>query len=211
MWKCCTQMAVGSFQGSCSYKKQELCRGFLTPCQALEEQSSQHIPSGKRNSEIMEIATFLFPSQLSALVLQSNQCSPLGLCQGCSSVASVPETSVICVLSLNLMVFRKTLPLRWGNITQSWVSAALFSCGQADLLELWVPEDFTSKHLKKPNCFGSNVTEASRYMLECCLFITSTALLCAESIQARKAGVGAASSVGGNGLHLQWTCSFCFM
>lgn len=100
--------------GSCNMLlvwKQELCQGFLTLPQALEEQSSEHIPSGKRNGEIMEIATFLFPSQLSALVLQSNKYSPLGLCQGCSGVASVPETSVICVLSLNLMVFRKTIPL----------------------------------------------------------------------------------------------------
>ncbi|KAM7052453.1 uncharacterized protein M8220_003899 [Acridotheres tristis] len=53
----------------------------------------------------------------------------------------------------------------------------------AELVELWVPEDFTSKHFKKPNCFGSNGTEVSPYMLGCCLLLTSTALLCAKSIQ----------------------------
>lgn len=60
-------------------------------------------------------------------------------------------------------------PVAWGNITQSRASTALFSCGPADLLELWVPEEFTSEHLKKPNCFGNNVTEVSPYMLGCCM------------------------------------------
>lgn len=144
------------------------------------------------------------------LPLPSSQSSAQHL--GCArGAASVPESSVLCVLSLHLMGFRKTLPLQWGNISQSWVSAALFSCGSAELVELWVPEDFTSKHFKKPNCFGSNGTEVSPYMLGCCLLLTSTALLCAKSIQVRKAGVGAASSASGNGLHLLWTCSFCFM
>lgn len=66
----------------------------------------------------MKIATYLFPSQLSAPVLQSEQCSPPGLCQGCRGVASVPETSVICVLSLNLMVSRKTLPFHVKYYTE---------------------------------------------------------------------------------------------
>lgn len=31
------------------YKEQELCQGFLTLCQALEEQGSQRFPSAKSN------------------------------------------------------------------------------------------------------------------------------------------------------------------
>lgn len=152
----------------------------------------------------MQSVIFLFPSQLSALVLQSKQSSPLGLCWG---VASVPESSVICVLSLSLVVFRKMLLLHRGNISQSLVLLWPSRIGGA--VGAW---GLHLQALKKtPNCFGNSGTEVSPYILECCLFLTSTALLCAKSIQVRKAGVGAASSVSGNGLHLRWTCSFCFM
>jgi len=34
---------------------------------------------------------------------------------------------------------------------QSWLSAAWFPSGTAELLELWVPKEVTSKHLKKKN------------------------------------------------------------
>lgn len=101
--------------------------------------------------------------------------------------------------------------LQWGNITHSRVSAALLSCGPAELLELLVPEDFTSKRLKKPNYFGNRVTEVSPYMLRCCLFLTSLRCCVLWASKRGKSGVGAASSAGRNGLGLQWTCSFCFM
>lgn len=107
------------------------------------------------------------------------------------------------------MVSRKTLPFRVKHRAEYLLlcsPVAQQSCWSCGCLRTWPPST-----LKNPNCFGSNGTGVSPYMLGCCLFLTSTALLCAKSIQARKAGVGAASSASGNGLHLQWTYSFCFM
>lgn len=158
----------------------------------------------------MKIDTFLFPSQLSALVLQSNQRSPLVLCQGCSGVASVPETSVICVLSLSLMVFRKMLLLWWGNVTQSQVSAALFSCGPAELLELWVLRASPPSTLKNQMAWDTVVL---KYLLLCWGAACSSLPLhwCVPRASKHRKQVGAASSASGKELHLQWTCSLCFM
>lgn len=107
---CRTQLAVAAvaFLGWCRMllvSKWERRWGFLTLCQALEEQYSWHSLFGIRNWGVVGIDTSLFCPNWLPLSFSQNRCSPLWLHQELYRVASAPEPSVISVLSLNSIVF----------------------------------------------------------------------------------------------------------
>lgn len=134
-----------------------------------------------------------------------NKTSLLRLRQELYSVASVPEASVISILSLHFIVLLENAA-RLGEVTSCTepLAAILFSSGTAELLELRVPEEFTSKHLRKTR------TALKTMLLKCLLTCWGAALVAssspsprcpyAESIWVRSAGTGEALPGGVSGL-----------
>lgn len=106
-----------------------------------------------------------------------NKTSLLWLCQELYSVASVPEASVVSILSLRFIVLLENAA-RLDEVTSCTepLAAGLFSCGTAELLELRVPEEFTPKHLK-----NKNPTALKTVLLNCLLTCWGAALAASSS------------------------------